>query len=261
MVESSASSVLLTFQKVKLVCNINNVGMKCKRTSDGRKLDHHALQVMRQQAIKAVRDGQPVASVAAAFGMNVTTIFRWLAKFAEGGQNALLAKPIPGRPPKVSAEEMRWIAQAVKDNTPQQFKFEFGLWTLSLLRELINRQFGKSLSLESVRRVMKLLGFSTQKPLYQAWQQDPVLVKQWESETYPAIKAEARSRVSADFRHVPNNAERLAAPSLCLPTLGSPLVASEVGRSGLAYIESNELTLTGMVYEIGTVAILASPSI
>lgn len=148
---------------------------------------------MRQQAIKAVREGQPVASVASAFGLNVTTVFRWLAKFAEGGQNALLAKPIPGRPPKVSAEEMRWIANAVKDNTPQQFKFEFGLWTLSLLRELINREFGKSLSLESVRRIMKLLGFSTQKPLYQAWQQDPVLVKQWETETYPAIKAEAQA--------------------------------------------------------------------
>lgn len=167
--------------------------MKCKRTSDGRKLDHHALQVMRQQAIKAVGGGQPVASVAAAFGLNITTVFRWLAKFANGGQNALLAKPIPGRPPKVTADEMRWIAQAVKDNTPQQFKFEFGLWTLSLLRELINREFGKSLSLESVRRVMKLLGFSTQKPLYQAWQQDPVLVKQWEAETYPTIKAEAHA--------------------------------------------------------------------
>lgn len=167
--------------------------MKCKRTSDGRKLDHHALQVMRQQAIKAVREGQTAASVAAAYGLSVTTVFRWLAKFAEGGQNALLAKPIPGRPPKVSAEEMRWIAQAVKNKTPQQFKFEFGLWTLSLMRELINRQFGKSLSLESVRRVMKLLGFSVQKPLYQAWQQDPLLVQKWEAETYPAIKAEAKA--------------------------------------------------------------------
>lgn len=148
---------------------------------------------MRQQAIKAVGEGQAVASVAAAFGLSVTTIFRWLAKFADGGHNALLAKPIPGRPPKVSTEEMQWIAQAVKDKTPQQFKFEFGLWTLSLMRELINRQFGKSLSLESVRRVMKLLGFSAQKPLSQAWQQDAVLVQKWETETYPAIKAEAKA--------------------------------------------------------------------
>jgi len=104
--------------------------MKCKRDSDGRKLDHHTLQVMRQQAVKAVRDGQPVAQVASAFGLNIRTVFSWIAKFADGGQTALLAKPISGRPPKVSADKMRWIAQAVKDNAPQQFKFEFGLWTL-----------------------------------------------------------------------------------------------------------------------------------
>jgi len=167
--------------------------MKCKRSSDGRKLDHHTLQVMRQQAVKAVREGTPVASVAAAFGLSTRTIFSWLAKFADGGQQALLAKPISGRPPKISADEMRWLAQAVRDHTPQQFKFEFGLWTLSLIGELIKRQFGKSLAPASVSRVMKLLGFSVQKPLYQAWQQDAKLVHEWESRTYPTIKAQARA--------------------------------------------------------------------
>lgn len=121
---------------------------------------------------------------------------RWLADFANGGQNALLAKPIPGRAPKLSAEEMAWIARAVRDNTPQQFKFEFGLWTLTLIRHLINRQLKKELSVSSVHRLMKILGFSAQKPLYQAWQQDPVLVRTWETETYPAIRAEAK-RVGA----------------------------------------------------------------
>ena len=167
--------------------------MKCKRTSDGRKLDHHTLQVMREQAVKALRDGQPAAEIAAAFGMNIRTIFKWQAKFVDGGQAALQAKPISGRPPKISEEEMRWIAGAVRENTPQQLGFEFGLWTLSLLRELIKREFGKSLVLESVRRIMILMGFSAQKPLYQAWQQDPELVKKWATETYPAIKEEARA--------------------------------------------------------------------
>jgi transposase len=142
--------------------------MKCKRSSDGRAIDHHALQVMRQQAIKALREGQSAAFVAAAFGVNVRSVYRWLADFANGGQNALLAKPIPGRPPKVSAEEMRWLAQAIRDHSPLQHKFDFGLWTLSLIGELIRRQFGKTLSLASVSRIMKLLGFSAQKPLYQA---------------------------------------------------------------------------------------------
>jgi len=41
-----------------------------------------------------------------------------------------LAKPISGRPPKLGPDEMRRIARAVCDNSPQQFKFEFDLWTL-----------------------------------------------------------------------------------------------------------------------------------
>jgi transposase len=40
---------------------------------------------------------------------------------------------------------------------------------------------------------MKLLGFSAQKPLYQAWQQDATLVRTWETELYPAIRAEAKA--------------------------------------------------------------------
>lgn len=84
--------------------------MKCKRDSDGREIDHQTLQVMRQQAVKAVKNGQTAASVAAAMGVNILTVFRWLSDFATGGQNALLAKKITGRPPLVTPDEMRWIA-------------------------------------------------------------------------------------------------------------------------------------------------------
>lgn len=167
--------------------------MKCKRKSDGRTLDHHALQVMRQQAVKAVRDGQDAASVAHAHGVNRRTVYRWVADYTNGGQQALLAKPIPGRPSKITEDELAWLANAVKDNTPLQFKFEFGLWTLSLIAALIHRQFGKKLSLATVSRIMKNLGFTAQKPLYQAWQQDPVLVRKWENEIYPSIRAEAKA--------------------------------------------------------------------
>ena len=167
--------------------------MKCKRSSDGRKLDHGVLQVLRQQAVKAVREGQDATSVAAAYGVNVRSVFRWLADFASGGHNALLAKPISGRPPKLSAEQTRWLARAVRDNTPLEFGFAFGLWTLTLIAALIDKEFGKDVSLASVSRIMKRLGFTAQKPLYQAWQQDATLVRQWETSVYPAIHAEARA--------------------------------------------------------------------
>jgi hypothetical protein len=50
--------------------------MKCKRTSDGRKLDYHTLQMLRQQAANAVRAGQAVADVASAFGLNARLVGR-----------------------------------------------------------------------------------------------------------------------------------------------------------------------------------------
>jgi len=40
---------------------------------------------------------------------------------------------------------------------------------------------------------MKLLGFTVQKPLYQAFQQDQELVRQREVKTYPAIRSHART--------------------------------------------------------------------
>jgi len=164
--------------------------MKFKRSSDGRKLDHHTLQTMRQQAVKAVREGATPASLATAYGVSERTIYAWLAAFASRGQNALLAKPISGRPPKLGPDEMRWIARAVCDNSPQQFKFEFGLCTLSLIGELIKREFGKSLSLASVSRVMKLLGYSVQKPCIRPGNRTPP----WSGSGRPRLIARSKPR-------------------------------------------------------------------
>ena len=86
--------------------------MKCKKETDGRAFDHHTRQVMRQQAVKAVfqgskaprLQGSKAASLTAALGVNIRTVFRRLAEYTNGVQRALLAKPIPGRAPKLSGE-------------------------------------------------------------------------------------------------------------------------------------------------------------
>ena len=166
--------------------------MKCKRDSDGRKLDHVSLQTLRNQAVKAVRNGQTVHSVAQAYGLNIRTVFRWLAAFASGGQKALQAKPIPGRPTKLSAEQLSWLVGAIRSHTPQQYQFEFALWTLRLIGELIRRRFDVQLSRSAVGRLMATLGFTPQRPLYRASQRDAVLVERWQQEEFPGIAAEAK---------------------------------------------------------------------
>jgi transposase len=74
--------------------------MKADSLPDGRSLDHLVLQALRQRAVAAVEQGCSVEQVAKVYGLNRRTVFRWVADFRRGGAPALLAKPVPGRPPR-----------------------------------------------------------------------------------------------------------------------------------------------------------------
>jgi transposase len=69
------------------------------RENDGRKLDHRTLEVLRLRAVEQVQAGAHSEDVAQTLGLHRKTVYGWLAKFREGG---LAAKPVPGRPPKLS---------------------------------------------------------------------------------------------------------------------------------------------------------------
>jgi len=173
--------------------------MKCKKKFDGRKLDHKTLEAIRMRAVQQVLDGKKPEDVADAYGMNHRTIYRWLEKYHYGGWDALKAKPVPGRPPKLTASQMKWLANLVREKNPRQLSFPFALWTLSMVREVIRRELGIHLSEVSVGRILKTLGFTPQRPLYKAWQQNPVLVSKWKSEDYPQIQKRAKKEKALIF--------------------------------------------------------------
>lgn len=166
--------------------------MHCKKTIDARSYPHDMLEKLRRDAVKRVESGESPEVVATGLGINRRTIYRWLEAFHYGGEQALAAKPIPGAPPKVNAQQMKRLAQMLRQKNPLQLKFEFALWTLAMIRELIKRELNVSLSEVSVGRLMKRLGFTPQRPLYRAWQQDPVLVNDWRAHEYPKIAARAK---------------------------------------------------------------------
>jgi transposase len=67
------------------------------REDDGRKLDHHTLEALRLRAVDRVAKGADPRTVSRTLGMHEHTVYGWVAKAREGGHEALLAKPVPGR--------------------------------------------------------------------------------------------------------------------------------------------------------------------
>jgi len=173
--------------------------MQCKKTIDARSYSHAMLETMRCGAVARVAAGESPEAVAAGLGINRRTIYRWLSSYHYGGDDAIKAKPVPGAPRKLNDKQLAKLARLIRGQTPLQLKFEFALWTLAIIRELIRREFGVGLSEVSVGRLMKRLGFSPQRPLYRAWQQDSALVERWRAQDYPRIAARAKREKALIF--------------------------------------------------------------
>jgi len=160
--------------------------------TDGRALDHATLTELRKRGVAAVQAGESPTLVAAALGVNLRTLFRWLALYRRGGWGQLDAGKRGGRPPKLDSRARRWIYHTVSNKNPQQLKFPFALWTAGMVQTLIAERYKVALSHSSVCRLLHQLGLSAQRPLWRAYQQDAEAVKPWLAKAYPAIRRRAR---------------------------------------------------------------------
>jgi transposase len=209
------------------------------RDDDGRKLDHKTLEQLRLRAVRQIEQGAHPEDVAAALGMTRAAVYGWLAKYREGGLEALKARPVPGRPPSLSGAQLQRIYTLVVSNDPRQLQFPFALWTRAMVRELIRREFAVRLSEVSVGRLLRKLGLSPQRPLYRAYQQNPEAVAHWKAETYPAIRAEA-ARVGATIYFVDEAGVRsdYHAGTTWAPVGQTPVVAATGDRFGINLISA-----------------------
>jgi transposase len=162
------------------------------RRDDARKLDHKTLEELRIRSVRRVQKGESPEVVAKAIGINRTTIYDWIAKYRQGGWHALKSRPTPGRKPKLSGKQMKWIYDVLTSKNPQQLKFEFALWTREMVQKLIKNKFEIRLGLKAIGKLLSQLGFSCQKPLYKAIQKNESLIKTWLRKAFPSIKTRAR---------------------------------------------------------------------
>ncbi len=161
---------------------------------DTRTLSPAGQEAVRFRVVAAVRDGMRKSEAARVFGVSRTSIHTWLAKVAAANINALKSKK-RGRKPgsRLKGHEAASVVRTITDRCPDQLKMPFVLWTRPAVQQLLSDRFGVSVSVWTVGRYLKRWGFTPQKPLRRAYEQNPAAVKRWLEYEYPAIQHRAKA--------------------------------------------------------------------
>ena len=153
---------------------------KNRRSSDAERI----------QAIQLIERGYGKPEVARILNVAVSSVYAWEQDYKKGGLAALSTKMASGRKPLLSDKQMMRLSKLLRLN-PHQLEFDFGLWTRRRVRELIRREFDVDYTDQNVGRILKLLGFSVQKPSYVALQRSDEKRKEWMENEFPAIRKRA----------------------------------------------------------------------
>ncbi len=140
------------------------------------------------------RHGKSIQALAKEFGIGIRTIRTWICLYACCGFQALGHQPKPGRPPCLSPDPMQLILATLRDKSPDQLQFEFAYRALKIVRPGILDQFPVKLSLSTVRRVLRRLGLTPQRPQFRSSQQNADAVRTGIAVTYPALVQRAQEQ-------------------------------------------------------------------
>lgn len=164
------------------------------KVKDTRTLSPDAQEELRRRVVAAIRnEGMKKTHAARTFRVSGSSIDTWLAAYDARGSTALRSgkrgrKPVSRLKPHQAATAVRMI----QDRCPDQLKLPFALWTREAVCKLPADRFDLSVSVWTAGRYLRAWGFTPQKPLRRAYEQDPVAVKRRLEQEYPAIVARAK---------------------------------------------------------------------
>lgn len=136
-----------------------------------------------------------MTAAAGLVGVSVQAVSNWVKRYESGGAAALRARqrgPGAGAGQRLTRSQETLVQKLITDKTPDQIKMPYVLWTRRAVMELIEQELRIKLSVRTVGDYLKRWGFTPQKPIKRAYEQNPKAVQRWLDEEYPEIKARAR---------------------------------------------------------------------
>ena len=167
-----------------------------------RKLPAAAQEERRRQVIGLRQAGMTYEAIAAQVGLSATGVLNICHRYAERGAAGLKSGPRgpePGHGRFLDAEQEAATRELIRRHTPDELDLPFALWSRAAVRELIWQRCGVRLAVRTMGTYLARWGFTAQKPLRRAYEQDPAAVRRWLRRDYPAIAARARAEGGAIF--------------------------------------------------------------
>lgn len=145
------------------------------------------LEARRRRAAALLAKGLNLSQVARQVGASPSSVKRWKEMTKTGGWEALVAKPHPGRPPRLSAKERQKLEGLLLKGASAH-GYAGQLWTLGRVAEVIEKHFGVRYHPCHVWKLLRALGWSAQRPQRRARERDEAEIERWRRERWPHIK-------------------------------------------------------------------------
>lgn len=163
---------------------------------DFRTLTSEQRYSIRLRAINLLKSGRSQKEVAFIFGVRNNTVSDWNKSYKNKG-----AKGLKDRPKGVKSEDKKLlnsdqekaIQLMILDTMPDQLKLSYSLWTRKAVKELVEREFGIVLAINTMGDYLRSWGYSPQKPKKKAYEQCSKKVREWLDDEYPSIKEKAKN--------------------------------------------------------------------
>jgi transposase len=142
---------------------------------------------IRVRAVEAVSRGMPVGDVADAYGVNRTTLFRWVRRHTENGLFGLERKKVSGRPRLLEGLDKKALWEIIL-KPATEFGYETDLWTIGRLHRIVQEVYETTISHDTIWRRLRDAGLTYQKPERQYFEMDEEAREEWMATEAPKIR-------------------------------------------------------------------------
>jgi len=111
----------------------------------------------------------------------------WLQQYQGYGWEGPLEGHRCGRPPALNSAQLASLDDII-DSGPVAYGFPSGVWTSPMIAAVIGEEFSVRYHPGHVRKLLKALGFSVQRPRRKLAKADPAEQDRWQRYTYPRLK-------------------------------------------------------------------------